>query len=79
MTHHREGANPDNDRRMSLADQVAEKKHLEKIIPIRMSAENWGQIKEEADRMGIGVSTLTRIWVMEYLGKLKNGTYPDDR
>ena len=45
-------------------------KHLQKIIPIRLSQENWKQIKKEADRMGIGVSTLTRIWIMDDIQKL---------
>jgi len=49
--------------------------HLQKIIPIRVSVENWEQIKKEANRMGIGVSTLTRIWVMERLGNMPNGTH----
>lgn len=47
-------------------------KHLEKIIPIRVSVEQWGKIRGEAGRMGIGVSTLTRIWIMENLEKLSN-------
>ncbi len=46
------------------------KKNLDKIIPIRVSAEQWEIIRKEASRKGIGVSTLTRIWIMEYLEKL---------
>lgn len=55
------------------------KRHLEKIIPVRVSVENWEQIRKEADRKGIGVSTLTRIWIMEYLQKLSNGTLSEER
>jgi len=51
-------------------DQPTGKKILQKIIPIRVSQENWKQIKKEADRMGIGVSTLTRIWIMDDIQKL---------
>jgi hypothetical protein len=48
--------------------------HLQKIIPIRVSAEDWERLRKEATRKGIGVSTLTRIWIMEHLEKLTNGT-----
>ena len=53
-----------------LLNQSYGKKNLQKIIPIRVSQENWEQIKKEADRMGIGVSTLTRIWIMDDIQKL---------
>jgi hypothetical protein len=55
------------------------KNHLAKIIPIRVSLENWEQIRKEADRMGIGVSTLTRIWIMDYLQKLTNEKLQNER
>jgi hypothetical protein len=55
------------------------KNHLAKIIPIRVSVENWEQIRKEADRMGVGVSTLTRIWIMDYLQKLTNEKLPNER
>jgi hypothetical protein len=45
------------------------KSHLQKIIPVRVSAEDWERLRQEALGKGIGVSTLTRIWVMERLGK----------
>ena len=50
--------------------QSTGKKNLQKIIPIRVSQENWEQIKKEANRMGIGVSTLTRIWIMDDIQRL---------
>jgi PAS domain S-box-containing protein len=43
------------------------KSHFQKIIPIRVSAEDWERLKKQAEGMCIGVSTLTRIWVMEKL------------
>ena len=71
-------ANPDktlpntnrDGRKKEPLNQSVGKKNLQKIIPIRVSQENWEQIKKEADRMGIGVSTLTRIWIMDDVQKL---------
>ena len=57
-------------RKQEPLNQSAVKKNLQKIIPIRVNQENWEQIKKEADRMGIGVSTLTRIWIMDDIQKL---------
>jgi hypothetical protein len=47
---------------------------FKKIVPIRVSDEQWVLLKREADRLGMGASTLARIWLNENLGKLKNGT-----
>lgn len=47
--------------------------HLEKVIPIRLTAKQWVQIKKEANKMSIGASTLARIWIVESLRKLTNG------
>ena len=58
-----------NGRKKELLNQSTGKKNLQKTIPIRVSQENWEQIKKKADRMGIGVSTLTRIWIMDELAK----------
>ncbi len=49
---------------------TTEKSHLDKIVPVRLSTTQWGIIRKEAIRKGIGVSTLTRMWIIEYLGKL---------
>jgi len=49
------------------------KSHLQKIIPVRVSAEDWEQLRKQAQGMGIGVSTLTRIWVMGKLGNTEEG------
>jgi predicted DNA binding CopG/RHH family protein len=49
---------------------TTERKHLEKIIPVRVSNEQLQIIRKEADRKGIGASTLARMWIIEYLRKL---------
>ena len=51
-------------------DEVVEievKRPLEKIIPVRLTAEKWLAIREEARGLGIGPSTLARMWILEKL------------
>jgi 2-iminoacetate synthase ThiH len=43
------------------------KRPLDKVIPIRLSADKWEQIREEAHELGIGPTTLTRMWILEHL------------
>jgi hypothetical protein len=43
------------------------KKPLDKVIPIRLSSEKWEQIREEARELGVGPSTLARMWILEHL------------
>jgi hypothetical protein len=43
------------------------KKPLDKVIPIRLSADKWEQIREEARELGVGPSTLARMWILEHL------------
>ena len=43
------------------------KKPLDKVIPIRLSSEKWEQLREEAKELGIGPTTLARMWILERL------------
>ncbi len=43
------------------------KKPLDKVIPIRLSSDKWEQIREEARELGVGPSTLARMWILEHL------------
>jgi hypothetical protein len=43
------------------------KKPLDKVIPIRLSVDKWEQIREEARELGIGPTTLARMWILEHL------------
>ena len=43
------------------------KKPLDKVIPIRLSADKWEQIREQARELGVGPTTLTRMWILERL------------
>ena len=46
---------------------VEAKKPLDKVIPVRLSADKWEQIRAEARELGIGPTTLARMWILERL------------
>lgn len=43
------------------------KKHLDKVIPIRLQAADWEKLREEARELGVGPTTLARMWILERL------------
>ncbi len=47
--------------------QVEVKKPLDKVIPVRLSAEKWEELRREARELGIGPTTLVRMWILERL------------
>jgi len=52
------------------ADEVVQaevKKPLDKVIPVRLSSDKWDEIREEARELGIGPTTLARMWILERL------------
>jgi hypothetical protein len=55
------------------SDEVVEldvKQPLDKVIPVRLSADKWAAVRREAREVGVGPSTLVRMWVLE---KLREG------
>jgi hypothetical protein len=46
---------------------VEAKKPLDKVIPVRLPADKWEQIREEAKELGVGPTTLARMWILERL------------
>ena len=46
---------------------VEVKKPLDKVIPVRLPADKWEQMREEARELGIGPTTLARMWILERL------------
>ena len=46
---------------------VEVKKPLDKVIPIRLSADKWEALRREASELGIGPTTLARMWILERL------------
>lgn len=56
------------------ADEVVRvevKKPLDKVIPVRLSGEKWEELRKEARELGIGPTTLARMWLLE---RLRQGT-----
>ncbi len=47
--------------------QVEVKKPLDKVIPVRLSSEKWEELRKEARELGIGPTTLARMWLLERL------------
>ena len=43
------------------------KKPLDKVIPVRLPADKWEQIREAARELGVGPTTLARMWILEHL------------
>ncbi|MBI2858444.1 MAG: hypothetical protein HYX90_05130 [Chloroflexi bacterium] len=46
---------------------VEVKKPLDKVIPVRLSADKWEQVRAEARELGVGPTTLARMWILERL------------
>lgn len=51
-------------------DEVVElevKQPLDKVIPVRLSSAKWEELRREAQELGIGPTTLARMWILEKL------------
>jgi len=54
-------------------DEVVEidvKRPLDKVIPVRMPSEKWEELRREARELGVGPTTLARMWILEKLGQV---------
>jgi hypothetical protein len=40
---------------------------LNAVVPLRLSAETWQALRDEASYLGVAPSTLVRMWVLEKL------------
>ncbi len=47
---------------------------LDKVIPVRLSADKWEELRREAEGLGIGPTTLARIWILEQLRERTRAT-----
>ena len=47
--------------------QVEVRQPLDKVIPVRLSSEKWEELRKEARELGIGPTTLARMWILERL------------
>jgi hypothetical protein len=41
------------------------------VVPVRIPSDRWADLRREADEIGVGPSTLLRIWVLERLRRKK--------
>lgn len=51
-------------------DEVAElevKHPLENVIPVRLTSDEWEELRRETRELGVGPSTLARMWIFERL------------
>lgn len=56
------------------ADEVVEvsvKHPLDTVVPVRMAAETYEDLRREARARGIGPSTLIRMWILEQLARAR--------
>jgi hypothetical protein len=49
--------------------EVEVKKPLDKVIPVRLPSEQWEELRREAREIGVGPTTLARMWLLETLRK----------
>ena len=52
------------------ADEVVTlevKRPLDKVIPVRLSSDKWEELRREAGALGVGPTTLARMWIMDGL------------
>ena len=50
-------------------------RNLYKIVPVRLPVDKWRDFTREADALGIGSSTLARIWILDNLRKLNGNNH----
>jgi len=51
-------------------DEVVEvevKRPLDKVIPVRRPSDKWEELRREARELGVGPTTLARMWILEKL------------
>ena len=51
--------------------EIQVKRPLDKVIPVRLPAEQWEELRREARDLGIGPTTLLRMWVLEKLREVR--------
>lgn len=43
------------------------KRPMDKVVPIRLTAEHWAELRNAAAELGLGPTTLARMWILETL------------
>lgn len=52
------------------SDEVVEvevKRPLDKVVPVRLPSDKWERLRREARELGVGPTTLARMWILEKL------------
>jgi hypothetical protein len=55
-------------------DEVVElevKRPLDKVIPVRLASREWEELRREARELGVGPTTLSRMWILEKLRSIR--------
>jgi len=47
--------------------KVDVKRPLDKVIPVRLPSDVWEELRREARDLGVGPTTLARMWILEKL------------
>ena len=47
--------------------EVEIKRPLDKVIPVRLPSAKWEELRREALELGVGPTTLARMWILEKL------------
>ena len=56
------------------SDEVVElkvKKPLDKVVPVRLQTEHWVELRKMARELGVGPTTLARMWILALLRSTK--------
>ena len=55
-------------------DEVVEvevKRPLDKVVPVRLPSDTWEELRREARELGVGPTTLARMWILEKVRQVK--------
>jgi hypothetical protein len=56
------------------SDEVVDvevRRPLDKVIPVRLPSDKWAELRREARELGVGPTTLARMWILERLRQVK--------
>lgn len=49
---------------------------LDMVIPVRLTSDTWEALRREAAEVGVGPTTLARMWLLEKLRSVRGGRKP---
>jgi hypothetical protein len=60
----------ESDEAWDKKDQVVDvsiRRPLDRVVPVRIASHKWEELRREARELGIGPTTLARMWILEKL------------